>query len=186
MQVSQFNVNALLQNRVATTSRQFIEKKKTFLTTCLHITRYSYKLFMRHGNKHNGKFNKQIIILMSSRKRQAFWLQHCGSINMLLDIRGKLNEPCPAVLPPCIIDLHAISCFNMLPGAQENWQCKPGCKIGARRHIQLRFGRPFSASRVHSNSFPKAKNLHNAPLCGFKEANLIKFIETWWAPDHLK
>jgi hypothetical protein len=109
MQVSHFNVNALLQNRVATTSRQFIEKKHFSLPACT---------FMRHGNKHNGKFNKQIIILMSSRKRQAFWLQHCGSINMLLDLRGKLNEPCPAVLPPCIIDLHAISCFNILPGAQ--------------------------------------------------------------------
>jgi hypothetical protein len=132
--------------------------KKTYLTTSLHITRYSYKLFKRHGNKHNGKFNKQIIILMSSRKRQAFWLQHRRSINMLLDPGGKLNEPCVhvwdtadgapclAVLSPCIIDLHVISCFNILSGAQENWQCKPGCKIGARHHIQLRLERPLPSS----------------------------------------
>ena len=102
-------------------------KKKTFLTASLHM-RYSHKLFMRYGNKHNGKFNKQITILMSSRKRQAFWPLHRGNMNMLLGLGGKLNEPCvdvsvtdagapfPAVLHPCIINLHAISCSNILFG----------------------------------------------------------------------
>ena len=89
MQVSLFNVNALVQNR-----------------------RYGYKLFMRCGNKHNGKFNKQIIILMSSRKQQAFWRLHRGNMNMLLVLGGKLNEPWVRLSYSCRCPL--LSCATSL------------------------------------------------------------------------
>jgi len=57
----------------------------------------------------------------------------------------------------------------------ENLQCKPTCKIGARHDIQLRF-RDLLLQAGHNNSIPKAKHLHNAPLCGSKEAHHPKFI----------